>query len=168
MPDSMSIPDISVLQSLPYLNAFIKEGENACCCYRHRADVTRKGSVSMVRPPACSSASFPPCPRRLVSSSPSTSWALRFPRAPLCQPRYVEVSSLHLLSSDSIAVLEPQPRRHRLPFSGDIPARPLAGRGHQLDVGSPSSFRLRHQSLRWPEPCANHAQDRRRLHRQEL
>ena len=28
MPDSMSIPDISVLQSLPYLNAFIKEGEN--------------------------------------------------------------------------------------------------------------------------------------------
>ena len=28
MPDSMSIPDISVLQSPPYLNAFIKEGEN--------------------------------------------------------------------------------------------------------------------------------------------
>ncbi|KAL1746232.1 cytochrome P450 [Schizophyllum fasciatum] len=26
MPDSMAIPDISVLQSLPYLNAFIKEG----------------------------------------------------------------------------------------------------------------------------------------------
>jgi Cytochrome P450 len=26
MPDSQTIPDISVLQRLPYLNAFIKEG----------------------------------------------------------------------------------------------------------------------------------------------
>ena len=27
MPDQHAIPDISVLQKLPYLNAFIKEGE---------------------------------------------------------------------------------------------------------------------------------------------
>lgn len=28
MPDAGAMPDISVLQKLPYLNAFIKEGEN--------------------------------------------------------------------------------------------------------------------------------------------
>ena len=27
MHDSMDVPDIAVLQSLPYLNAFLKEGE---------------------------------------------------------------------------------------------------------------------------------------------
>jgi cytochrome P450 len=29
MPDSRHLPDISVIQELPYLNAFIKEGEQS-------------------------------------------------------------------------------------------------------------------------------------------
>ncbi|KAL1729417.1 cytochrome P450, partial [Schizophyllum commune] len=137
MPDSMSIPDISVLQSLPYLNAFIKEG------------LRIYGAA-------------PSLLERVVPSVSSKAGELEpFDLMGFALPAGTVVST-------QVPVLEPQPRRHRLPFSGDIPARPLAGRGHQLDVGSPSSFRLRHQSLRWPKPCANHAQDRRCLHRQEL
>jgi cytochrome P450 len=32
MPDAHTIPDISVLQKLPFLNAFVKEGERSYLC----------------------------------------------------------------------------------------------------------------------------------------
>jgi cytochrome P450 len=39
MPDAHTIPDISILQNLPYLDAFVKEGAWALCFSPHSSIV---------------------------------------------------------------------------------------------------------------------------------
>lgn len=66
MPDAGVIPDISILQELPYLGAFIKEGvcpSLTLSCFTPINILSRKAFVCILQPLVLSNASFPLLPR---------------------------------------------------------------------------------------------------------
>lgn len=81
MPNAHVIPDISVLQSLPYLNAFIKEGLyfGPFICQISRFNFIKVSEFTL-RLPALWSALCHSLQQSQVKAS--TSWASNFPQVP--------------------------------------------------------------------------------------